>query len=85
MPIRKDLTYEKRETRTPYIITGAADIDEALEIARRAICDAERFRDYSKATGVDVVRTDLSWGMAAGCLACGAAACLLVLWLLGAI
>lgn len=55
MGSRKDLVYEKRETKTPYIITEASDIDEALEIAMHAIYDAQSFRDYSKATGVNPV------------------------------
>ena len=85
MPIREDLTYAKRETKAPYILTGAADIDDALEIACQAVRDAKEFREYARATGVDVVRTDVSLPMAAGCLACGAFACLLVLWLMGVI
>lgn len=85
MPRRKDLTYEKHETEIPFILTGASDIDEALEIASDAVYDARKFREHSKATGVDVVRTDVSFPMAAGCFACGAAACLLVLWVMGVI
>lgn len=85
MPIRNDLTYEKRETKVPYTFTGAVDIDDALEIACQAVYDAKEFRAYARATGTDVVRTDVSLPMAAGCLACGAVACLLVLWLMGVI
>lgn len=85
MPIRNDLTYERRETKAPYILTGAADVDEALENALDAVYDAKTFRAYARATGVDVVRKDISWGMAAGCFACGVVACLLVLWLTGVI
>lgn len=85
MPIRNDLTYESRETKAPYILTDAGDIDEALEIAFNAVYDAKTFRAYARATGTDVVRTDISLPMAAGCLACGAIACLLVLWLMGVI
>lgn len=85
MSIRNDLTYEKRETKSPYILTGAADVDEALEIAFDAVYDAKTFRAYARATGTDVVRTDVSLPMAAGCFACGAAACLLVLCLMGVI
>ena len=82
---RNDLTYEKRETKAPYILTGAADVDEALENALDAVHDAKKFREYARATGVDVVRTDVSLPMAAGCFACGAVACLIVLWLTGVI
>lgn len=85
MPIREDLTYEKRETKAPYIFTGAADIDEALENALNAVYDAKAFRAYARATGTDVVRADVSLPMATGCFACGAIACLLVLWLMGVI
>lgn len=85
MPIREDLTYEKRETKAPYILTGAADIDEALENALNTVYDAKTFREYARATGIDVVRTDVSLPMAAGCFACGAVACLLVIWLKGVI
>lgn len=85
MPFRKDLTYEARVTKTPYISTGASDIDDALDIALSAVYDAQKFRSYSKATGVDVVRKDISWDMAAGCFACGVLACLLVLWFMGVI
>lgn len=82
---RKDLAYEKRETKTPYIFTEASDIDEALEIAWCAVRDAKSFREYAKETGVDVVRRDVSLGMALGCFAAGSAACLFVLWCLGVI
>lgn len=82
---RNDLTYEKRETKAPYILTGAADVDEALENALNAVYDAKTFRAYARATGTDVVRTDVSLPMAAGCFACGAVACLLVLWFMGVI
>lgn len=85
MDRRNDLTYEKRETRAPYILTGAADVDEALENALNAVYDAKTFREYARATGIDVVKRNLSCGMATGCFACGAAACLLVLWLTGVI
>ena len=85
MPLRKDLTYEKHETKTPYILTGARDIDVALDKAHHAILDAKKFREYSKATGVDVVKRDISFNTAAGCFATGAASCALVLWLMGVI
>ena len=85
MGSRKDLSYEKRETEVPYIFTGAEGIDEALEIARHAIYDAQSFREYGKATGVDVLKKDISVGMALGCFATGVAACLFVLWCLGVI
>lgn len=85
MGVRKDLSYEKRETKAPYIFTGAADVDEALESALNAVYDAKAFRAYARATGTDVVRTDVSLPMAAGCFACGVVACLLVLWLMGVI
>ena len=85
MGCRNDLTYERRETKTPYILTGAADVDEALEIALNAVYDAKTFRAYARATGTDVVRTDVSLPMAAVFLACGAVACLLVLWFMGVI
>ena len=85
MGSRKDLAYEKREAKTPYIFTEASDIDEALEIAKSAIHDAQSFRDYSKATGVDVVKKDISLGMASGFFAAGAAFCAFVLWCLGVI
>lgn len=85
MPIREDLTYERRGTEIPYIFTDAADVDEALENALNAVYDAKTFRAYARATGTDVVRTDVSLPMAAGCFACGAVACLLVLWLMGVI
>lgn len=82
MAIRKDLKYETCKTEIPYIFTGASDIDDALEKAINAIRDARSFREYSKATGIDVVRTDISLQLAAFCFACGAVACLLVLWCL---
>lgn len=85
MGIRKDLSYEKREEKIPYIFTGAADVDEALEIVLNAVYDAKAFRAYARATGTDVVRTDVSLPMAAGCFAAGAVACLFVLWCLGVI
>ena len=85
MGSREDLAYEKRETKVPYIFTGALDIDDALEKARFAIYDAQNFREYAKETGVDVVRRDVSLGMALGCFAAGSAACLFVLWCLGVI
>ena len=85
MGCRNDLTYERRETKVPYILTDAGDIDEALEIAFDAVYDAKMFRAYARATGTDVVRTDVSLPMATGCFACGAVACLLVLWLMGVI
>lgn len=85
MPRREDLAYEKRKTETPYIFTGASDIDEALEIARHAIWDAQTFRDYARVTGVDVIKKDISWGMAAGFFACGAAVCFSVLYFAGVI
>lgn len=85
MPLREDLTYEKRETKTPYISTGASDIDDALDIALSAVHDAQKFREYAKATGTDVVMRDIDWGMAAACFACGAAVCLLALWFMGVI
>lgn len=85
---RKDLAYEKRETKTPYIFTEASDIDEALEVATHAIYDAQSFRDYSKATGVDVVKTvskGISAGTASGFFAAGVAFCAFALWCLGVI
>lgn len=80
---RNELTYEGRETKVPYTFTGASDIDEALENALNAVYDAKTFRAYARATGTDVVRTDVSILMTAGCFACGAVACLLGLWLMG--
>ena len=85
MPLREDLAYEKSGTEVPYIFTGASDIDEALEKAYHAILDAQKFREHAKATGVDVVKKDISWGMASGCFAAGVAFCALVLWLMGVI
>lgn len=85
MGSRKDLSYEKREEKIPYIFTGARDIDGALDKAHYAILDAQKFREYAKATGVDVVRKDISWGMAAGFFACGAAVCFSVLYFAGVI
>ena len=85
MPIREDLKYERRKTETPYILTGAADVDEALEIACQAVRDAKEFREYARATGIDVVKRGLSWGMATGCFACGVAFCAFALWLMGVI
>lgn len=82
MPIREDLAYEEREMRTPYIYTGASDVDEALEKAYEAILDARNFRGYARATGTDVVKRDLSIAMAAGFFAVGALVCLLALWCL---
>lgn len=85
MGLREDLSYEKKETKTPYIFTGASDIDEALEKAGFAIADAKKFREYAKATGVDVVREDLSTSLSVLFFVMGAAACLFVLWCLGVI
>ena len=88
MGSRKDLAYEKREAKTPYIFTEASDIDEALEIARHAIYDAQSFRDYSKATGADVAKAvskGTSIGVASGIFAAGVAFCAFVLWCLGVI
>lgn len=85
MGIREDLSYEKRETETPYIFTSARDIDVALEKAYLAILDVRSFREFAKATGTDVVKKSISTGMAAGFFIAGAAACLLVLWCLGVI
>lgn len=82
---RNDLIYEKRETKAPYIYTGAMNIDEALEKALYAILDAQKFREYARATGIDVVKRGLSWGMATGCFACGVAFCAFALWLMGVI
>lgn len=85
---RKDLAYEKRETETPYIFTGASDIDEALEIAWCAVRDAKSFREYAKETGVDVVKTvskGISAGTASGFFAAGVAFCAFALWCLGVI
>lgn len=83
MAEREDLSYEKKETKTPYIFTGAKDIDGALERAYLAILDARSFREHAKATGTDVVKKGISAGMAAGFFIAGAAACLLALWCLG--
>ena len=88
MGSRKDLSYEKKETETPYIFTGAEGIDEALEIARHAIYDAQSFRDYSKATDGEEPKAagkGISVGMASGFFAAGAAFCAFVLWCLGVI
>lgn len=85
MPLREDLTYEKRKTETPYIFTGARDIDGALDKAYYAILDAQKFREHAKATGVDVVRKDISLAVATGCFAAGVAFCVLVLGLMGVI
>ena len=85
MALRKDLAYEKSETEVSYIFTGAADIDESLEKALLAVLDAQKFRERSRATGVDVVRKDVSWSMALGFFVAGAVCCLLVLWCLGVI
>ena len=91
MGLREDLAYEKRETETPYIFTGASDIDEALEIAWCAVRDAKSFREYAKGSGIDKVKTveatkwGVSYGTAAACFVAGAACCLLVIWCLGVI
>lgn len=85
MALRKDLAYEKNETEVPYIFTGAQDIDAALDKALFAILDAQKFRERSRATGVDVVRKDVSWSMALGFFVAGAVCCFLVLWCLGVI
>ena len=85
MSLREDLAYEKSRTEVPYIFTGASDIDEALDTARKAISDAMSFRGYAKATGTDVVRTDISFAMASGLFAAGVAFCALVLWVMGVI
>lgn len=87
MAWRGDLTYEKRETETPYIFSDASDIDEALRIARCAILDAESFRDYAKATGVDVVKEKvvnkriIGWSAVTSFIF-GAIACFLFLWVI---
>lgn len=86
MSRREDLSYE--ETKTPYIFTGASDIDEALEMAVHAIYDAQSFRDYARATGVDAAKTvsrGISAGAASGFFAAGVAFCVFVLWCLGVI
>lgn len=85
MGLREDLSYEKKETEVPYIFTDAKDIDHALEKAFLAISDARSFREYARATGVDVVKEEISVGMASLCFAAGAVACLFVLWCLGVI
>lgn len=85
MGSRPDLSYKKSEEKVPYIMTGARDIDDALDKAFWAISDAQDFRSYAKATGTDVVRTDISVGMAFGCFAAGAIACAFVFWCCGVI
>lgn len=55
MGSRKDLSYEKKETETPYIYTEVEDLDEALRLASLAIDDAKSFWGYVKATGVEPV------------------------------
>ncbi|WP_291288564.1 hypothetical protein [Enorma sp.] len=87
MPYHDDLSYEKRETKTLSTITDATDIDEALEMALYAIYDAQSFREYAKATGVDVVKVkkDIGVGAASGFFAAGVAFCAFVLWCLGVI
>ena len=51
MGYREDLSYEKSETKVPYIFTEAKDMDEALDLAVRAIRDAQSLWDYAKTTG----------------------------------
>lgn len=85
MGSREGLSYEKRETKTLRTFTDATDIDKALEKAVYAIYDAQSFREYARATGVDVVKEEISVGMASLCFTAGAVACLLVLWCLGVI
>lgn len=85
MPLLEDLSYEKRETKTLRTITNATNVDEALENALYAIYDARGFREYAKATGVDVVKKDIGWGLAAACFISGAACCLIVLYGMGVI
>lgn len=83
MSRREDLSY--KETKTPYIFTGASDIDEALDKALEAIRDARSFRDYARATGTDVVKRDVSLTAASMFFAAGVAFCAFVLWCLGVI
>ena len=85
MPLREDLSYEKRETKTLRTITNATNIDEALEKALYAIYDAQSFREYAKATGADVVKKDVGWSLAEVSLISGAACCLFVLYEMGLI
>lgn len=58
MAEREDLSYEKKETKTPYIFTEAKDMDEALKIAHFAIEDAKSFWGHAKATGCYVPKTE---------------------------
>lgn len=60
MAEREDLSYEKKETKTPYIFTEAKDMDEALKIAHFAIEDAKSFWGHAKATGCYVPKTALN-------------------------
>ena len=55
MGSRKDLSYEKKETKTPYIYTEVEDMDEALRLASLAIDDAKSFWDCAKANGIESV------------------------------
>ncbi|WP_417046250.1 hypothetical protein [Enorma massiliensis] len=58
MAEREDLSYEKKETKTPYIFTEAKDMDEALKIAHFAIEDAKSFWGHAKATGCYAPKTE---------------------------
>lgn len=85
MGLRKDLTYEKKETKSPFILTDAHDVDDAIDKAYEAIRDARSFREYAKATGTDVIQYDISVKAAVLLFFAGIATCLLFLWGLGVI
>lgn len=60
MQYRPDLTFKREVSKTPFLYTNAGDIDEAIDIARKAISDVIDFREYAKATGTDVVKREPS-------------------------
>lgn len=82
MKPRPDLKFTKEVSKTPVLYTDARDIDEAIDIARKAIYDAIDFRDYAKATGTDVVKSKPSGGAIACSFAAGAVAGSLALFVI---